>query len=145
MIYEYFRATGTHETLVDVSDLMGVTLRGNDVLGFDTKWDEVLLSVHEMPSDSILESLYKTQFRESDQLKTVLALYDLDILQKNLQPSCQRLQSMVKKFLDQKAKARNFEARNERTATGTPAKSRSREVRACRAKTGRWLSMCQRV
>ena len=32
---------------------------------------------------------------------------------------------MVKKFLDQKVRNRNFQARPDRTATGTPAKSRS--------------------
>ena len=28
MIYEYFRVTGTHETVLDVSDLVDVILRG---------------------------------------------------------------------------------------------------------------------
>ena len=126
MIYEYFRVTGTHETLLAFCDLMGGTLRRDHVRGFDTKWDEVLLSNHEMPSDSILKAQNKTQMREPDQLKTVLALYDLDILQKDMPPSNQRLKSMVKKFLDQEKKARNFQARNERIVTGTPKKSRSK-------------------
>ena len=55
MIYEYFRVTGTHETLLGFSDLMGAALRRDDVRGFDTKLDEVLLSNHEMPSDSMKE------------------------------------------------------------------------------------------
>ena len=42
MIYEYFRVTGTHETIIDFSDLISVTLRGDDVQVFDTRWDEVL-------------------------------------------------------------------------------------------------------
>ena len=41
MIYGYFRM------ILDFSALMGVTFRGN-VLGFHTKWDAVLLSIHEM-------------------------------------------------------------------------------------------------
>ena len=48
--------TGTPETVPDFSDLMGVTSRGDDVLGFDTRWEEVLLSTHEVPSDSVQES-----------------------------------------------------------------------------------------
>ena len=68
----------------------------------------------------------KTQMRESDQLKTVLALYYIDILQKDMPPSYQRAKSMVKKFVDQIMRARNFEARNETTATRTQAKSRSK-------------------
>ena len=58
MIYEYCRVTGTHGPLLDFSHLMRVTLRGDDVLSLDTRQDEVLFSIHEMPSDSILESFF---------------------------------------------------------------------------------------
>ena len=78
MIYEYFWVTGTHETILDFSGLMGVALRGDDVLRFDTRWNEVLLSTHDVPSDNILES-----FVESDQLKTVLTRVDQRILPRN--------------------------------------------------------------
>ena len=37
-----------------------------------------------IPSDDILESLYKLKIRESDQLKTVLELYDMEIHQKDV-------------------------------------------------------------
>ena len=36
-----------------------VTLRGDDVQGFGTKWDEVLISKTEIPQDSVLESMQK--------------------------------------------------------------------------------------
>ena len=39
MLYEYFRVLGSHEALLDFYDLMGVTLRGGDVLGF-AKFEE---------------------------------------------------------------------------------------------------------
>ena len=71
MIHEYFRVTGTHESILDFTYLMGVTLRGDDVLGFDTRSDEVLLSIHEMPPGGIVECFTKMRIRESDQLKTV--------------------------------------------------------------------------
>ena len=48
---------------------------------FYKRWDEALLSEHEVPPDGILESLCKTLIRESAQLKTVLALYEQDIIQ----------------------------------------------------------------
>ena len=91
MNYEYFWVTGTHETILDFSGLMGVALRGDDVLGFDTRWDVVLLSTHEVPSDKILETFVKMRMRESDQLKTVLTLYEQDMGQNNMPPSYQRL------------------------------------------------------
>ena len=45
LIHEYFWVTDTHEFTLDVIDLIHVTQRGGDVHGFDTRWDEVLLSL----------------------------------------------------------------------------------------------------
>ena len=39
------------------------------------------------PSDDILEGLYKLRIRESEKLKTVLELCDLEIHQKKLGPT----------------------------------------------------------
>ena len=44
--------------------------------------DEVLLSMTQIPSDDILESLCKLRIRESDQLKTVLEMCGMEIDQK---------------------------------------------------------------
>ena len=49
---------------------------------FDTRWDDVLLSMSKIPSEDVLESLYKLRIRESAQLKTALEFYDMDIHQK---------------------------------------------------------------
>ena len=79
MINDYFRVTGAHDTVLDYADLFSVTLRDDNVQEFDTRWDEVLPSMSEVPSNDILESLYTLRLRESDQLKTVLELYDMEI------------------------------------------------------------------
>ena len=49
-----------------------------------------------IPPDGILKSLYKLRIRESAQFKTVLELYDMEILQKISTPNYQRLKTMVK-------------------------------------------------
>ena len=79
MINDYFRVTGAHDTVLDYADLFSVTLRDDNVHEFDRRWDEVLPSMSEIPSDDVLESLYTLRIRESDQLKTVLELYDMEI------------------------------------------------------------------
>ena len=43
MIYDNFRATGAHDSVLDWADLFSVTLRDDNVQEFDTRWDEVLL------------------------------------------------------------------------------------------------------
>ena len=77
MIHDNFWVTGIHDPVLDYADLFSVTRHDDDVQEFDTRWDEVLLSMSKIPSDDILESLYKLRVRESAQLKTVLELYDM--------------------------------------------------------------------
>ena len=91
MIYDYFRVTGAHDTLFDYADLFCITLRNDNVQDAHTRWDEILLSMTKIPSDDVLESLYNLRIRESDQLKTVLELYDMEIHQKISMPNYQKL------------------------------------------------------
>ena len=102
MIYYYFRVTGAHDTVLDYADLFYVILRDETVQEFDTRWDEVLLSMSKIPSDDVLESLYKLRIRESAQLRTVLELYDMEVHQKISMPNYQKLKTMVKRCIDQK-------------------------------------------
>ena len=124
MIYDFIRVAGAHDTAVDYADLSPVTLRDDDVQEFDTIWDEVLLSMSKIPSDCILESLYKLKIRESDQLKTVLELYDMEIHHKISMPNYQTLKTMVKRSIDQKLRWRNFDARHGKFETGAVVKNR---------------------
>ena len=81
MIYDFFPVTDAHDTVLDCADLFSVTLHDDNVQEFDTRWDEVLLSMSKIPSDEILEILFKLRIRESAQLKTVFELYDMEIHQ----------------------------------------------------------------
>ena len=49
-----------------------------------------------IPPDDILEGLYKLRIRESEKLKTVLELYDLEMHQKKIGPDYHTLKTMVK-------------------------------------------------
>ena len=104
MIYDYFRVTGAHDTVLDYADLFSITLRIDNVQEFDTRWDQILLSMTKIPSDDVLESLYKLRIRESAQLKTVLELCDMESHQKISMPNYQKLKTMVKR-----TKIRNFD------------------------------------
>ena len=88
-IYDYFRVTGAHDTILDYADLFSVTLRDDNIQEFDTRWDGVLPSMSKFPSDDIFESLYKLRILESAYLKTVLELYDMEIHQKISMPNYQ--------------------------------------------------------
>ena len=124
MIYDYLRVTGAHDTVLDYADLFSVTLHDDNTQEFGTRWDEVLQSMSKIPSDDILESLYKLMIRESAQLKTVSELYDMETQQKKLGSDCQKLKTMVKRSLDQKLRLRNFDAKHVKIETGAVVKNR---------------------
>ena len=117
MIYDNFRVTGVHDTALDYADLFSVTLHDDNIQEFDIRWDEVLLYMSKIPSDDVLERLYKLRIRESEQLKTVLEFYEMEFNQKISMPNCQKLKNTVKRSFDQKIQLRNFDARHERIET----------------------------
>ena len=101
LIYDHFRVTGTHDSVENYTDLFTIVLRNDDLQEFDSKWDGILLSMTKIPHDDILEGLYKLRIRESEKLKTVLELYDLETHQKKLALDYHRLKTMVKRSIEQ--------------------------------------------
>ena len=78
-----------------IADLFAVVLRQDDIQEFDSKWNEKVRSMTQIQSDEILESLYKLGIRESEKLRTVLELYNLEIHQKKVGPDYRRLKTMT--------------------------------------------------
>ena len=103
LIYEYFRVTGANDSVENYADLFTNVLRDDDTQEFDSKLDEILLSMTKIPPDDILERLYKLRIRESEKLKTVLELFNMEIHQKKLGPDYHRLKTMVKRSIEQKS------------------------------------------
>ena len=112
LIYDYFRVTGANDSVENYADLFTISLRNDDIQEFDSKWNGILLSMTKIPPDDILDGLHKLRIRESDKLKTVLELYDLEIHQKKLGPDYHRLKTMVKRSIEQDIRNKNFGARN---------------------------------
>ena len=69
-------------------------------------WDGILLSMTKIPHDDILEGLYKLRIQESEKLKTVLELHDLEIHLKKLGPDYHRLKTIVKRSIEQEIRIR---------------------------------------
>ena len=85
-----------------------------------------------IPPDDILEGLYKFRIRESEKLKTVLELYDLETHQKKLGPDYHRLKAMVKRSIEQDIRKKNFGSRNGNYGRNAVVKSPGTKQRAQR-------------
>ena len=104
-------------------DIWNIALRNDDIQEFDAKWDEIVLSMTQIPSDDILESLYKLRIRESENLRTVLELYNMEIHQKKAGLDYHRLKTMVKRSIEQNLRTKNFETRNGNFETSAVVKN----------------------
>ena len=89
--YEYFRVTGANDSVENYADLFTISLQNDDLQEFDSKWDGILLSMTKIPPDDILEGLFKLRIRESEKLKTVFELYDLESHQRKIGPDYHRV------------------------------------------------------
>ena len=141
LIYEYFRVTGANDSVENYADLFTIALRSDDIQEFDSKWDGILLSMTKIPSDDILEGLYKLRIRESEKLKTVLELYDLEIHQKKAGPDYHRLKTMVKRSIEQNLRIKNFGARNGNYERNAVVKDQGSKKTAWTKNFGRLLAM----
>ena len=52
IIFQHFRVTEPHDAIRDFNARFRLSLRGDGVHGFDTRWDAVLLLVRQVPSDT---------------------------------------------------------------------------------------------
>ena len=94
-----------------------------------------------IPSDDILEGLYKIRIRASEKLKTVLELYNMEIHQKKKAgPDCHRLKTVVKRCVEQNLRMKNFEAKNGNYERNAVVKNQGTKQRGQRI-LGGWLAM----
>ena len=138
LIYEHFRVTGSHDSVENYADLFTIVLRNDDIQEFDSKWDGILLSMTKIPHDDILEGLYKLRIRESEKLKTVLELYDLEIHQKKKGPDYHRLKTMVKRSIEQDIRNKKFGARNGNYERNAVVKNQGTKQRVQRSLGNCW-------
>ena len=96
MIYEYFRATGAYDAAQGLSDLFNTCLHNDDVQDFDTRLDQALLAVSEIPTKLVPEGLYNSKLQDSVQLQSVLALYEQENVRNTEPPNNSRLKTICK-------------------------------------------------
>ena len=134
LIYDNFRVTGANDSVENYADLFTVVLRNDDnIQEFDPKWDEIPLSMTQIPSDDILEGLHKLRTRESEYFKTVLELYNMEIHQKKAGPDYHRLKTMVKRSIEQNVRMNNYEVRNGNYETSVVVKNQGTKQREQRS------------
>ena len=68
---------------LDISDLLNIELRCDNVQTFDTQWDETIIAMQKQPSEELVDDLYFRKLEKSDQLKQLVASYIQDTVKKS--------------------------------------------------------------
>ena len=71
-----------------------------------------------IPSDDVLESLYKLRTRESEQLKNRIGIVRHGDSPEDIGSQLSSVETLVKRSIDQKLRLRNFDARHGRLESG---------------------------
>ena len=79
------------------------------------------MGLKELPSESILESLFRRQCEKDDGLKEMLALYNQDVTQRGEPRSYSKLKTMVETHLEQKRRAKNRDDMRPTSRRASPA------------------------
>ena len=138
LIYEYFRVTVADDSVESYADLFTIVLRNDDIQEFDSKWDGISLSMRKIPSDDILEGVHKLRIRESENFKTVLELYDLEIHLTKAGPDYHKLKTMVKRSIEQDLRNKNFGSGNGNHERNAVVKNQETKQRGQRMLGGCW-------
>ena len=109
-IYQHFRLSESEGAILEFEDLLKVELREDNVASFVNEWDMTLSGLKDAPTDAILESLFKRQLDGSVQLKETLSLYQLEVTQRGVAKSYEKLRSMVNIYLEQKRRQKTRES-----------------------------------
>ena len=102
LICHNFKISGHAKLLLTFNDLLRVQLKNDNVQGFYTKWDGVLLSMTQVPDEDLLENMYKKQLRFSEEWKPLMVLDLQRTVQKGEATSFSRLKEMVRRHVEKK-------------------------------------------
>ena len=98
-----------------------------------------MLSLEHIRPDDILESPYKLRKRESEKLKIVLEVCNLEIHLRKAKPDDHRLKAMVERSIEQDLRTRNFDARNVRIESNMLIRNQREQRHVLKGQGDCWL------
>ena len=82
MINKHFKISEEDGAMLEWDELLSVHLRGDNLQQFENDWNNTILNIRELPDEVFLETLFRKQLDESEQLKNAMAFYQQDVSQR---------------------------------------------------------------
>jgi len=107
LIYDKMRTSEADGSLLEITDLINVELKGDNLPALINDWDAALEGQSHEPSEAIKEGLFRKQLERSHQLTAAMALINQDVTQRGEKRSYDRLYQMVLLHIEHKNKVKN--------------------------------------
>jgi hypothetical protein len=72
MIYDHYRISETEGSLLELQDLMKVSLKKDNLRSFLMDWEHVFTGMNPLPDVAVLETLFRMQIQNSSAMRDVL-------------------------------------------------------------------------
>ena len=72
MIYDHYRISETEGSLLELQDLLRVSLKGDNLRAFIGDWEHVLTGMNPVPHDDVLETLFRLQIAKSTAMRDIM-------------------------------------------------------------------------
>jgi hypothetical protein len=80
MIYDHCNFSDTAGALLELQELLEVTLKGDNLRAFLKDWEHVLAGISPAHTDAVMETLFRMQLAKSAAMRDIMAYYNrLDI------------------------------------------------------------------
>ena len=100
LLYDNFKISDTDGVMLEWDAIMQVEPKGDNLAQFVSDWETTLLNINGMPEEKILESVFRKQLMQNDQLKNAMALHDQDVNIRGVKRSYEGLLRMVNLVID---------------------------------------------
>ena len=100
IVCNHFRICETQGVIIELKDVFVLTFKGGTVRQVVNEWNATMNLLQNVPSDEVLECVFRAQLEKSVQLKEMLALIDQDMVRRGQKKSYQTLMHAVQAHLE---------------------------------------------
>eukprot|EP00973_Karenia_brevis_P005034 693165-Karenia_brevis.AAC.1 len=107
IVFHHYELSATEGAVLEFSDLISVELRSDNLAASLNDWEYTICGMRSTPPADSMETLFIKQFRKCGHLKEQLALYELEVIQKSVPRSYDRLIHVVRNNVEARRGVRN--------------------------------------
>ena len=109
LIFDHLILNSTEGAILENEDLLAIELKGDNLVAFRNDWDIVMEGLRKTPPEDWLEYLFRRQLDRSEQLSTIMSLYNQETYINGAEKSYDKLYSLLCALLEQKQRKKNRE------------------------------------